>query len=149
MKGVAVDMRELSSAGDIAHAYPLMRQLRDRIREETFVSEVRRQQEQGYRLYGLFDGGRLVALAGVRRTHTLARGEHLFVDDLVSADGERGKGYGRELMRRLAAIAREDGLDRIDLDSRITAKGFYEKLGFRFHTSVPCWIGVEELLDGS
>ena len=132
----------------MAAAYPLMRQLRDRIREETFVSEVRRQQEQGYRLFALFDGGQLVALAGIRRTHTLARGEHLFVDDLVSAEGERGKGYGREMMRRLAEMARADGIERIDLDSRATAREFYEKLGFRFHTSIPCWIGVGELLGG-
>jgi ribosomal protein S18 acetylase RimI-like enzyme len=146
---VPLDLRELSSASEIAAAYPLMRQLRDRVREDTFVAEVQRQQRQGYRLFALFDGGRLVALAGVRRTHTLSRGEHLFVDDLVCAEGDRGKGYGRELMRGLAAMAKETGLDRIDLDSRITAKGFYEKLGFRFHTSIPCWIGVEELLGGS
>jgi len=25
-------------------------------------------------------------------------------------------------------------------------RGFYEKLGFRFHTSIPCWIDLEELL---
>jgi ribosomal protein S18 acetylase RimI-like enzyme len=143
-----LNLRELTSAGDIAAAYPLMRQLRDRIREETFVSEVRRQQDQGYRLLALFDGDRLVALAGVRRTHTLARGQHLFVDDLVSAEDDRGKGYGREVMRRLAEMAKADGIDRIDLDSRFTAKGFYEKLGFRFHTSIPCSIGVEELLGG-
>ncbi len=58
-----------------------MRPLRDRIREETFLAEVRRQQIEGYRLYGAFEGERLLALAGVRRSHTLARGEHLFVDD--------------------------------------------------------------------
>jgi GNAT superfamily N-acetyltransferase len=141
-------VRELSSDREIAGAFPLMRELRDRIREERFVTEVRRQQVEGYRLYGLFDGNRLVALAGVRRTHTLSRGEHLFVDDLVTANGERGKGYGRELMRWLARRAREDGLERIHLDSRITAKGFYEKLGFRFHTSIPCGIDAEELLGG-
>jgi GNAT superfamily N-acetyltransferase len=143
-----LEFRELSSDAEVAAAYPLMRQLRDRIREETFGSEVRRQREQGYRLFALFDSGRIVGLAGVRRTHTLARGEHLFVDDLVSAEGERGKGYGREVMRRIAVIAKADGIERIDLDSRSTAKGFYEKLGFRFHTSIPSSIGVEELLGG-
>jgi GNAT superfamily N-acetyltransferase len=143
-----LEFRELSSDAEVAAAYPLMRQLRDRIREETFGSEVRRQREQGYRLFALFDGGRIVGLAGVRRTHTLARGEHLFVDDLVSAEGERGKGYGREVMRRVAVMAKADGIKRIDLDSRSTAKGFYEKLGFRFHTSIPSSIGVEELLGG-
>ena len=142
------EVRELSGDRDIRVAFPLMRQLRDRLREETFVAQVRRQQVEGYRLFGLFDEERLVALAGVRRSHTLSRGEHLFVDDLVSAEGERGRGYGRELMRWLARRAKDEGIARIDLDSRATAKGFYEKLGFRFHTSIPCSIGVDELLGG-
>ena len=139
-------MRELRADGDIAAAFPLMRELRDRLREGTFLAEVRRQQVEGYKLFAGFEGERLVTLAGVRRTHTLARGEHLFVDDLVTAVGERGKGYGEELMRWLARRAGQEGLERIHLDSRITAKAFYEKLGFRFHTSVPCWIEVEKLL---
>ena len=58
--------------------------------------------------------------------------------------GARGKGYGRELLRGVASRA-AGGLARIHLDSRATAKGFYEKLGFRFHTSIPCGIEVEEL----
>jgi GNAT superfamily N-acetyltransferase len=143
-----VSARELTSDREIAAAFPLMRELRDRLREETFLAEVRRQQIEGYKLIGLFDGERLVALAGVRRTHTLSRGEHLFVDDLVTLSGEQGRGHGRALMRWLARRAHEEGLARIHLDSRITAKGFYEKLGFRFHTSIPAWIEVEELLGG-
>jgi len=142
------EIREIVRDEEIAAAFPLMRELRDRLKEETFVAEVQRQQAEGYRLFGLFEGARPVALAGVRRTHTLSRGEHLFVDDLVSAEGERGKGYGKELMRWLAEGARRDGLDRIYLDSRYTARGFYEKLGFQFLTSIPCWIEVEEILGG-
>jgi hypothetical protein len=77
-------IRTLGSDADITSAFPLMSTLRDRIRAETFLAEVRRQQIEGYELVGAFEGARLVALAGVRRSHTLARGEHLFVDDLVT-----------------------------------------------------------------
>ncbi len=122
-----------------------MRGLRERIRAETFLDEVRRQQSEGYRLYGLFHGDRLVSLAGVRRTHTLARGEHLFVDDLVTAEGSQGKGFGRELLRFLVRGAAAQGLSRVYLDSRFTAKGFYEKVGFTLMTSIPCWIGVDDV----
>lgn len=116
-----------------------MASLRDRIRIETFLAEVRRQQVEGYRLYAGFDGDRVVTLAGVRRSHTLSRGEHLFVDDLVTLEGERGKGYAAEMISWLSARAREEGLERIYLDSRATAKGFYERVGFTFLTSIPCW----------
>ena len=139
-------IRELVADREIAAAFSLMRELRDRLREETFLSEVRRQQVEGYKLFGAFEEGRLVALAGARRSHTLSRGEHLFVDDLVTAESFRGKGHGRELLRWLAAQAREQGISRIYLDSRITARGFYEKLSFHFHTSIPSWTDVGDLL---
>jgi GNAT superfamily N-acetyltransferase len=138
-----LDFRELTTDTDVARAFPLMASLRDRIREEAFLAEIRRQQVEGYRLYGAFDGDRLISLAGVRRTHTLARGEHLFVDDLVTLADERGRGHGTALLAWLAARAAEQGVKRIHLDSRSTAKGFYEKVGFIFATSVPCSVDVD------
>jgi GNAT superfamily N-acetyltransferase len=139
-----MDIREIESDSDLAAVFPLMSSLRERIREDTFLAEVRRQQVEGYRLYGGFEKGRPVALAGVRRTHTLARGEHLFVDDLVTAADLRGGGRGRALLGWLARKAASEGLSRIHLDSRSTAKGFYEKLGFTFSTSLPCSVDVHD-----
>jgi N-acetylglutamate synthase-like GNAT family acetyltransferase len=49
------------------------------------------------------------------------------------------------MMQWLAGYARSEGIPKIYLDARITAKGFYEKLGFAFHTSIPCWIDVDRL----
>ena len=135
--------RELASDSDIQSAFPLMSSLRDRIREDKFLAEVRRQQIEGYRLYGAFEGDRLVSVAGVRRTHTLARGEHLFVDDLVTRAEDRGKGFGQGLLGWLASETAAQGVARIHLDSRSTAKGFYEKIGFAFTTSLPCSIDVD------
>ena len=65
---------ELRSNVQINEAFPLMSELRDRIRADTFLAEVRRQQCQGYALVGAFEEATLVALAGTRRTHTLSRG---------------------------------------------------------------------------
>lgn len=130
---------------DIRGAYPLMAALRDRIREDTFLAEVRRQQLQGYELVGGFAGGTLVALAGIRRSHTLARGEHIFVDDLVTDAREHGRGHGTAMLRSVAALAAAEGIPRLYLDSRDTARGFYEKVGLRFLTSLPCWIEVSAL----
>ncbi len=138
-----MQIRELTTDPELNAAFALMSQLRDRIGEASFLPEVRRQQVEGYRLYGGFEGDALVCLAGVRRSHTLSRGEHFFVDDLVTSQGERGRGRGREMIAWLAARAREQGVRRIYLDSRSTAKGFYERMGFTFLTSVPCWLDVD------
>ncbi len=137
-----MEIRELHTDQEIALSFPLMSTLRDRIKQDTFLHEVRRQEIEGYRLFGGFEGGRLLVLAGVRRTHTLSRGEHLFVDDLVTAEDAQGRAYGATMVRWLAKRAHEEGLGRIYLDSRATAKGFYERLGFTFLTSIPCWIDV-------
>ena len=134
--------KALETDQEIAEAFPLMSALRDRIRAETFVAEIRRQQQDGYELIGGFDEGRLVTLAGIRRSHTLSRGEHLFVDDLVTDESSRGRGYGRETMAWLAAMARTERIPRIYLDSRLTARGFYERVGFTFLTAIPCWLDV-------
>jgi len=133
-------IRELRTDGDIDAAFPVMSALRSRVSRDTFVAEVRRQQLQGYELIGAFVGNELVALAGVRRTHTLSRGEHLFVDDLVTAEAARGQGHGRALLKWLAERCMAEGVPRIYLDSRNTAKTFYEKMGFQFNSSVPCYI---------
>lgn len=131
--------KTLHTDEELTSAYPLMRVLRDRIRPETFIAEIRRQQRDGYELIGGFDTGRLVTLAGIRRSHTLSRGEHLFVDDLVTDEAARGKGYGRAMIDWLGERARAEGIPRIYLDSRNTARGFYERIGFTFLTSIPCW----------
>ena len=104
---------ELRSNVEITEAFPLMSVLRERIRPETFLAEVRRQQGQGYELVGAFEDGTLVALAGIRRAHTLSRGEHMFVDDLVTDEPARGKGHAAALLRWVAARAAAEGIQRL------------------------------------
>jgi GNAT superfamily N-acetyltransferase len=139
-------IRILDSDSDIVAAFRLMSLLRDRVKPETFLAEVRRQQRDGYELIGGFVDGALVALAGSRRTHTLSRGEHVFVDDLVTDPDHRGEGHGTAMLAWIAARAKAAGVPRVYLDSRHTAKGFYEQVGFTMMTSIPCWIDVERLI---
>lgn len=141
-----MDIRTLTTDTEIAAAFPLMHVLRDRLTADTFVEVVRAQQRGGYVLAGGFVEGKLVTLAGFRDGMTLARGPHLFVDDLVTDADEQGKGYGQAMIGWLRVQGRERGLPVVWLDSRATAKGFYERCGFTMNTAIPCWIesvGVE------
>lgn len=140
-----LSIRILETDAEILAAFPLMSTLRERIRQGTFLAEVRRQQRDGYELIAGFDGGELVALAGIRPGHILSRGEHVFVDDLVTAESRRAEGHGRAMLTWVAARAKAAGVPRVYLDSRVTAKGFYEGLGFTFLTSVPCWMDSSRL----
>jgi len=140
------DVRELTTDDEIAAAFPVMNELRPHLRAETFVDVVQRQRQGGYRLFALFVGGALVALAGVREGETLSRGPHLFVDDLVTRAADQGRGYGTTLLGWIAALSLELGHARVWLDSRDTALTFYQSVGFSATRGVPCWIEASDLV---
>ncbi|NJO48639.1 MAG: hypothetical protein HC840_03180 [Leptolyngbyaceae cyanobacterium RM2_2_4] len=76
---------------DIAKCFLVVVQLRPHLTEATFVEQVKRQQESGYRLVYL-EEDRVRAIAGFRILEMLGHGRLLYVDDLVSDDSERSKG---------------------------------------------------------
>ena len=107
---------------DIAECYEVMAELRPHIPREQFLPLVRSMQADGYRLACIRDDGRVVAVAGYRFGTNLFCGRHLYVDDLVTADSERSKGHGRELLAWLRALALESGCDVFHLDSGVQRK---------------------------
>jgi GNAT superfamily N-acetyltransferase len=77
-----------------------------------------------------------VAVAGYRLSESLVAGRNLYVDDLVSAETERSRGYGKLLLDWLKAEARAAGCSELHLDSgvqRHDAHRFY--LRERMHIS--------------
>lgn len=137
-----IEFKELTTPAAIAAAYDVMAVLRPRVPRDAFVERVTTQRQDGYHLIGAFAGGRIVTLAGFRFALTLARGPHLFVDDLVTATDQQSKGYGAAMLEHLKRLAAARGMSRVWLDSRDTARTFYEQVGFTVHTSLPCWIDV-------
>ncbi len=120
----------------IARCYPLMSQLRPHLSREAFLAAVRRMEAaHGYRLVQLEDGGELRALAGIRMGEWLHRGRYLEVDDLVTAEDGRSRGYGGALLGWIAEYARAQGCDQVRLVSgvqRVDAHRFYEREGMRY-----------------
>jgi GNAT superfamily N-acetyltransferase len=106
-----------------------MMQLRPHLTRESLVAQVKRQRErEGYQLVYVEDEGQVRALAGFRFQEMLARGWHMYVDDLVTDEMGRSRGYGAFLMDWLVARAREEGCVNLDLDSgvqRFHAHRFY------------------------
>jgi ribosomal protein S18 acetylase RimI-like enzyme len=129
-----IDIRAVAEA-ELAAAFAVLHELREQLDHATFVARLQRQAQQGYRLYGAFLGPLLVGLIGMRPVETMARGRHLHVDDLVVAGGRRGQGIGQRLLEFAERQAREQGLAAVFLDCRRQAIGFYQKLGYTFHTA--------------
>lgn len=114
---------------EIRSCYAVMAELRPHVSPEEFVPRIRRQMETaGYKLAYLADGVEVKAVAGFRVSECLAWGRFVYVDDLVSKEGERSKGYGGELFDWLVEYARGEGCDQFHLDSgvhRFAAHRFY------------------------
>ncbi|MEW6737427.1 MAG: GNAT family N-acetyltransferase [Acidobacteriota bacterium] len=125
-----MSVRIAQSDLDIRRCFLVMTQLRTRITIDDFLAKVRRQEQDGYRLAYVENGGQIKAVAGFRVCEMLSRGRFLYVDDLVTEETERSKGYGDILFDCLIDYAKSQGCGRIDLDSgvqRSSAHRFYFK----------------------
>jgi GNAT superfamily N-acetyltransferase len=126
-----VSVRRLCPA-EWAQAFPIISQLRS-LDEAEFLRRVRRQSYSGYEVVGAFRDGKLIGVMGMRPVHTLARGSHLHVDDLVVDARARGSGAGRALMSFAETDARAREMTAVFLDARQEAIPFYEREGYEFH----------------
>ena len=117
---------------EIRSCYPVMRQLRPDYDVDGFLSRVRLQQREGYRLVMLTVGETVVAVAGFRLGENLAWGRYIYVDDLVTDTTARSAGHGGQLLEWLRDQAVESGCDQLHLDSgvqRYAAHRFYLRFG--------------------
>lgn len=113
----------------VRKCYPVMKQLRTHLSEEAFTVQAMRQiAESPYTLAFLTADDRAVSVAGFRIWENLCNGKHLYIDDLVSDEGERSKGYGEQLFDWVVQHARQETCKRLTLDSgvqRFAAHRFY------------------------
>ena len=108
--------------------FPVMHELRSNIGEQRFAEIYAEGHADGYRIAALFDGDQCRACAGYRVMTNLVSGRHLYIDDLVTSEGARSQGYGRELNEYLVGRAGEEGCSSVQLDSathRRDAHRFY------------------------
>lgn len=118
---------------EIQSCYLVMSQLRPHIAPADFLPRVKRQAAvAGYQIAFVTDGEvkavEVKAVAGFRISECLAWGKFLYVDDLVSDEAERSKGYGGALFDWLVNHAKEKRCDQFHLDSavqRFEAHRFY------------------------
>lgn len=114
---------------EIQKCHAVMRELRPKFeRAKDFATQVRRQQKQGYQIAFVEEGGEVRAVAGYRYQESLFSGKFIYVDDLVTREQDRSRGFGADLMAWLFDEAVANGCGRLELDSgvqRAAAHRFY------------------------
>ena len=123
------DLHYVDDEDGVRRCHPVMVQLRPHLAcADEFVVRWRRQVADGYRLLALFDGPRVLALAGFRVQENLVHGRFLYVDDLVTDAALCGAGHGERLMTRLKQEAGTLGCAKLVLDTPLS-----NSLGHRFY----------------
>jgi GNAT superfamily N-acetyltransferase len=130
---VTAALRHAESAAELALCFPVMHELRPNLSSAAdFIAYVGRQRAFGYRLLVVWRNATPVALAGYRDQENLVHGPHLFVDDLITAEGERGRGHGARLLESIATEARASGRGKVVLGTALAntlAHRFYYRQG--------------------
>jgi GNAT superfamily N-acetyltransferase len=127
-----MEVRAVEGEAERRACHPVMQQLRPDHDLPRFLAQVRRQEQEGYRLAAVFDGEEVAAVAGYRLCENLAWGRFLYVDDLVTDEARRSRGAGGLLLGWLAQTARAAGCAELHLDSgvqRFGAHRFYLRAG--------------------
>jgi GNAT superfamily N-acetyltransferase len=124
-----VVLHQAETAADIAACFPVMVQLRPHLCDaEELVRRVLRQRKDGYWLLAAWRGETPAGLAGYRVEENLIYGRFVYVDDLVTAEGERGGGIGACLLDAVAAEGQRLGCAFLVLDTgldNVLAHRFY------------------------
>jgi GNAT superfamily N-acetyltransferase len=123
MIGVMSEVRELRQ-GESHLAAAALLELRPHIGSpEAMTERIDGARAGGYRIAAAFDPGdpEAAAAAGFRIAENLAWGRFLYVDDLVTRAGRRGRGHADAVMAWVDEEAARAGCGELHLDSGVGA----------------------------
>ena len=118
---------------EIERCFDVMSELRTHLDKNDFLNTVRHMETEGYKLAYIEVDGKVVTTAGYRIYTNLMMGKHLYVDDLVTSDSARSRGYGERMVSWLREEAVKENCNFYHLDSgthRHEAHKFYFRHGF-------------------
>ena len=117
-----------TTSAEIISCFTVMSELRPHLSLDAFTALVERMQKNhGYGLAYLDDDG-IKAVAGIRIAEWLYTGKYLEIEDLITTETERSKGYGAVLFDWIADYARQQECIQLRLVSgvqRVDAHRFY------------------------
>ncbi len=129
-----MEFNEIKSLDQARNIYPLIKELREHLDEETFLKLFAlAQSESAYQLLAAYEGSECLGLMGFRFLTDFVHGRHLYIDDLGVSEAHRSRGLGRQFLEKAKQIAAQNGCQRLRLCTGLQnekAKTFYEKNGW-------------------
>ena len=130
-------IKRLETYDEIAQSFNVFVELRPHLTsKESFLNQIIEQQKEGYQIIAIEEDSEFVSCIGFRFLITLACGKVLYIDDFITKEKTRGKGYGKILLEHVIKIAKEHLCKAIHLDTGYNmhaAHKVYLKQGFEFY----------------
>ena len=145
--GRDIELRSVEQLAEIGACHAVMMELRPHLKDAgSFIRQVMRQREHGYRLSAAWRDGRLVGVIGYRLQENLLYGRFVFVDDLVVHQEFRRDGVGARLLSVARAYARETSCRHFVLDTglHMISPKYAASNSVKVtseETNAPTWIG--------
>jgi GNAT superfamily N-acetyltransferase len=120
---------ELTNTKQWLEAFPIMKQLRTDLTEETYIELLQDMSKDGYKLYAMYVEEKIVSLVGLSWRINFYNKRHIFIYDLVTDVSQRSFGYGEKMLKYIHDWANENGAEYVALESglqRSDAHRFYE-----------------------
>lgn len=129
-----MNIKVINNPQEIVQCFDAFLELRPHLSDSTvFTDQVLKQQKEGYQLAAILQEDEIVACVGFRMMTMLANGKILYIDDLVTKEKCRGKGYGKALLDYTIQFAKDNLCDQVHLDTGYTrhaAHKVYLNYGF-------------------
>ncbi len=119
---------QLAKLEDIDIILRTLLELRPHLNPERVREDFKVQLQEGYQLVYVGDETSAYALLGFRAIHFFYSGKTLYIDDLITSDVYRNKGYAGMLMDWVKQYAKDHNFDHLSLDS-----GFQRKNAHRLY----------------
>jgi GNAT superfamily N-acetyltransferase len=113
-------IKRVETEADFEKLFHVMKELRPQYELEAFVQFVQKELTPvGVSFAVMEDAGEAVCASGFRVSASLAWGRFIYVDDIVTREAHRSKGYGKEMLDWIVAYGRERGCSELHLDSGV------------------------------
>ncbi|PZM14400.1 GNAT family N-acetyltransferase [Rhizobium tubonense] len=142
-----IAVKNVERPADIGACHSVLLELRPHLMDvASFIQQIMRQREHGYRLSAAYCDGRVVGAVGYRLQENLLYRRFVYVDDLVVLEEFRHDGIGAQLLSVARTYAQELGCRHFVLDTGLhkpLAQRFYFRQGMLAHA-----MGFSEMLVG-
>jgi len=106
---------------DILKCRSAIQELRPTLTDDLYLEAVQKTLEDNRQIIFIEEKDQAAAVAVFETGYNLFRGKYIYIDDLSTLPGNRGKGYAGQLVDWILDYAKKEGYAQVHLDSGVSA----------------------------